>query len=399
MHSVIGQGKVEAIVLSKPRERRMLIEEAAGLGKHRKRRRRAQLKLERTRSNLDRALDVEREARSRLRPLRQQANAAETHARLERQSLELQLRLLGDRLAAGGGDLATAEAAARAAREARDGIEAKLGRGERAPQQASSSGLPSGTASARPCGGSLTALRAAHERLGARTESIAGREAELRAAVERRRAALGTLATELRATERDAEVALAQRARIRPRRPRRGEHRRSPPRSRPATSSRGSTPSPGSATGRSAPPDRPDVPRTCSATGARTRSSSGSSPRPSWPRRSPVSAPRWPVPATPSALARPRSRSGSSARRRATSSALELRDCSRVEAELHGELGLIAERVTEAEVRAAQPARPPRGGGGRVEADPRQAGARSGSRSRRHWRMPSGRASRRRSSA
>jgi chromosome segregation protein len=44
MHSVIGQGKVEAIVLSKPKERRMLIEEAAGLGKHRKRRRRAQLK-------------------------------------------------------------------------------------------------------------------------------------------------------------------------------------------------------------------------------------------------------------------------------------------------------------------------------------------------------------------
>ena len=48
MHSVIGQGKVEEIVLSKPRERRLLIEEAAGLGKHRKRRRRAQLKLERT---------------------------------------------------------------------------------------------------------------------------------------------------------------------------------------------------------------------------------------------------------------------------------------------------------------------------------------------------------------
>src|SRR4029079_5353993 len=124
MHSVIGQGKVEEIVLSKPRERRLLIEEAAGLGKHRKRRRRAQLKLERTRSNLDRALDVEREARSRLRPLRQQANAAETHARLERQALERQLRLLGARLSPGGGDLATAEAAARRARGERDAIEA-----------------------------------------------------------------------------------------------------------------------------------------------------------------------------------------------------------------------------------------------------------------------------------
>src|SRR5688572_4185967 len=79
MHSVVSQGRVEAIVTSKPRDRRMLIEEAAGLGKHRKRRRRAQLKLERTQDNLDRALDVEREARSRLRPLKRQAEAAELH--------------------------------------------------------------------------------------------------------------------------------------------------------------------------------------------------------------------------------------------------------------------------------------------------------------------------------
>ena len=55
MHSVISQGQVEQIVSSKPRDRRLLVEEAAGLGKHRKRRRRAQLKLERTRENLDRA--------------------------------------------------------------------------------------------------------------------------------------------------------------------------------------------------------------------------------------------------------------------------------------------------------------------------------------------------------
>src|SRR3712207_6842841 len=36
MHSVVSQGRVEAIVTSKPRDRRMLIEEAAGLGKHRR---------------------------------------------------------------------------------------------------------------------------------------------------------------------------------------------------------------------------------------------------------------------------------------------------------------------------------------------------------------------------
>ena len=96
MHSVISQGRVESLVTSKPRERRLLIEEAAGLGKHRKRRRRAQLKLARTQDNLDRALDVEREARSRLRPLKRQAEAAELHARLERQALEIRWELSRD---------------------------------------------------------------------------------------------------------------------------------------------------------------------------------------------------------------------------------------------------------------------------------------------------------------
>src|SRR3954452_4853361 len=81
MHSVISQGRVEEIVHSRPGERRLLVEEAAGLGKHRKRRRRAELKLERTQETRDRALDVEREARSRLRPLKRQAQAADIHAR------------------------------------------------------------------------------------------------------------------------------------------------------------------------------------------------------------------------------------------------------------------------------------------------------------------------------
>jgi chromosome segregation protein len=112
MHSVVSQGRVEAIIHSKPRDRRLLIEEAAGLGKHRKRRRRAQLKLERTQDNLDRALDVEREARSRLRPLKRQAEAAELHERLERQSLEARFELARDDVRAVALELGVAEKAA-----------------------------------------------------------------------------------------------------------------------------------------------------------------------------------------------------------------------------------------------------------------------------------------------
>ena len=126
MHSVVSQGRVESIVTSKPKDRRLLIEEAAGLGKHRKRRRRAQLKLERTQDNLDRALDVEREARSRLRPLKRQAEAAELHERLERQSVEARWELVRDLARARRAELAAAEQLATAARAEREEAQAAL---------------------------------------------------------------------------------------------------------------------------------------------------------------------------------------------------------------------------------------------------------------------------------
>src|ERR1700731_4618265 len=119
-HSVISQGRVDAIVTSKPRDRRLLIEEAAGLGKHRKRRRRAQLKLERTQENLDRALDVEREARSQLKPLKRQSEAAELHARLERQALEARWELARDDLRIRAVELETAQREAAGARSRRE---------------------------------------------------------------------------------------------------------------------------------------------------------------------------------------------------------------------------------------------------------------------------------------
>jgi chromosome segregation protein len=115
-HSVISQGRVEAIVTSRPRDRRLLIEEAAGLGKHRKRRRRAQLKLERTQENLDRALDVEREARTRLRPLKRQAEAAQLNERLERQIQQVRLELVRDEVRLRSAEMEQARASAAEAR-------------------------------------------------------------------------------------------------------------------------------------------------------------------------------------------------------------------------------------------------------------------------------------------
>ncbi len=196
MHSVISQGRVEEIVLSAPRERRLLVEEAAGLGKHRKRRRRAQLKLERTQDNLDRALDVEREARSRLRPLKRQAQAADIHARLERDSAELRARLLAAELLGHEGELAAAQTKATKAREARAKLDAELAAlNER--RSAIEEKLAARDRERTESWGRLTAVRGANERLTVRAEALAARRTELAAAVERRSATLGALAEEL----------------------------------------------------------------------------------------------------------------------------------------------------------------------------------------------------------
>ncbi len=198
MHSVISQGRVEEIVLSAPRDRRLLVEEAAGLGKHRKRRRRAQLKLERTQDNLDRALDVEREARKSLRPLKRQAEAADIHARLEREAAELRARLLASELHGQDDELAGAERAAATARAARAKLDAKLAE-VAARRSAIEEQLSARESQRTEAWGRLTAVRAAHERISVRAEALAGRRAELLRSLERRRAALGALAEELAA--------------------------------------------------------------------------------------------------------------------------------------------------------------------------------------------------------
>ncbi len=82
MHSIVGQGKVEQVLASKPEDRRAFVEEAAGLGKFKRRRHRAELKLARVALQVARARDVEDEVRKRLRPLALQATAAERAEKL-----------------------------------------------------------------------------------------------------------------------------------------------------------------------------------------------------------------------------------------------------------------------------------------------------------------------------
>jgi chromosome segregation ATPase len=192
MHSVISQGRVETIIHSKPRERRLLIEEAAGLGKHRKRRRRAELKLRAARDNLDRALDVEREARARLRPLKRQAQAAELGARIEREELGLRAQLVSEELRFGADRAAAAEKTAAKARASRGKLEerlAEVGKRRRDAEERFAARDRERT----QAWGTLTKLRGEQERIAVRVAGLSSRETEVEAGLERLRGELGPL--------------------------------------------------------------------------------------------------------------------------------------------------------------------------------------------------------------
>ena len=98
MHSVIGQGRVEEILLAKPHERRRFVEEAAGLGKYQRRRIARRVEAARVEGELERARDLEREVRARLRPLAMQATAAERAAKLGAEIAAGRISLLSSEL-------------------------------------------------------------------------------------------------------------------------------------------------------------------------------------------------------------------------------------------------------------------------------------------------------------
>src|SRR5207237_933469 len=91
--SIVGQGRVEEILSSRPAELRALVEDAAGLGVFKRRRHRAELKLARVATQVERAHDVEKEVRARIRPLALQATAAERAEKLSAEVAALEARL------------------------------------------------------------------------------------------------------------------------------------------------------------------------------------------------------------------------------------------------------------------------------------------------------------------
>jgi chromosome segregation protein len=126
MHSIVGQGKVEQVLASKPEDRRALVEEAAGLGKFKRRRHRAELKLARVAVQVERARDVEDEVRKRLRPLALQATAAERAEKLAFEIAALRARIAQLDLAESGARRSEAEERRDTAAFAKRGAQGRL---------------------------------------------------------------------------------------------------------------------------------------------------------------------------------------------------------------------------------------------------------------------------------
>jgi chromosome segregation protein len=144
MHVVVGQGQLDDILHAGPEARRALIEEAAGVLKHRRRKEKALRKLEAMQANLTRLVDLTAELSRRLKPLGRQAETARRAAVIQAELRDARLRLLADDYLTLAGELRRDEADEAAAAARRAALEHQLARArqseaelDQAAQQAS----------------------------------------------------------------------------------------------------------------------------------------------------------------------------------------------------------------------------------------------------------------------
>ena len=96
-YAIIEQGMIGRIVEARPEDRRLMIEEAAGVTRYKERRKETVRRIEHTRENLERVEDLRGELGDRLERLGEQADRAREYKRLKQEQRELDHRLLGAR--------------------------------------------------------------------------------------------------------------------------------------------------------------------------------------------------------------------------------------------------------------------------------------------------------------
>jgi chromosome segregation protein len=92
-YSVIGQGKISTILEQKPEETRVMLEEAAGITKYRRKAEASQKKIELTEANLQRVEDILGEVQRQMRTLKRQASKARRYKAISQEIQNLELTL------------------------------------------------------------------------------------------------------------------------------------------------------------------------------------------------------------------------------------------------------------------------------------------------------------------
>jgi chromosome segregation protein len=131
MHVIVGQGQLDDILHAGPEARRALIEEAAGVLKHRRRKEKALRKLEAMQANLTRLVDLTAELGRRLKPLGRQAEMARKAAVIQAELRDARLRLLADDYVTLAAELQRDEADEAAAVARRTALEQELAQARR----------------------------------------------------------------------------------------------------------------------------------------------------------------------------------------------------------------------------------------------------------------------------
>ncbi len=126
MHVIVGQGQLDEVLNAGPDARRALIEEAAGVLKHRRRKEKAVRKLDAMQANLTRLVDLTGELGRRLKPLGRQAEIARKAAVIQADLRDARLRLLADDYAALAAELLRDQTDETAAAQLRTALEAAL---------------------------------------------------------------------------------------------------------------------------------------------------------------------------------------------------------------------------------------------------------------------------------
>ena len=92
--NIISQGEISRILSSSAHERRLVIEEAAGILKYKTRREEALRKLDKTMNNIERVNDIIGELETRVEPLREQSMKAKTYLEVKDKLKQVEVGLL-----------------------------------------------------------------------------------------------------------------------------------------------------------------------------------------------------------------------------------------------------------------------------------------------------------------